>query len=337
MRVLSLGPLLALLPAPFLAQAQPAPPPPLATVNGQAIYESDLASSLEGQMRQLRRQEYDARLRALDGLINQRLLEAEASAKGVSPDKLLADEADSKAAEPTDGEVEAFYLGQKDRINRPLDAVKVQLRQSLRQARIQQVREDFYRRLRDKAQVAILLRPPKIEVNIDPARMRGDPGAPVTIVEFSDFQCPYCQRAQATLKEVVAKYGGKVRLAYRDFPLIQIHPRAHRAAEAARCAGAQGKFWEYHDLLYTDNTKLGDADLAGHAKALGLDEKQFESCLASGKYTAAVDADLRAGTNAGVSGTPAFVINGVMLEGAQPASAFESVIDAEFAAGNQAQ
>ena len=323
----------ALLGAACAAQTAAAQSPgdPLATINGQPIYEDDLASASQAQLLQLRKQEYDARLRILEGVINRRLVEAEAKVKGLTPDKLLAEEADSKVADPTDGEVEAYYLGQRDRINRPLDAVKAQLRQNLQQVRIQQAREEFYRRLREKADVAILLRPPKTEVAIDPARLRGNPGAPVTIVEFSDFQCPYCLRAQAALQEVMAKYQGRVRLGYRDFPLDQIHPRAHKAAEASRCAGEQGKFWEYHDILYADNAKLSDTDLLAHAKTLALEQKKFEACLTSGKYAAAIEKDTQEGANAGVTGTPAFFVNGVLLSGAQPFSAFAGVIDAELA------
>lgn len=305
---------------------------PVATLNGQPIDEKDLAASMEGQMRQLRRQEYEVKLGALEAVINQRLVEAEARAKGVSAEKLMAEEVEAKAPPPTDEEVEAYYLGQKDRINRPLEAVKEQLRQGLGQVKLQQVREQFHRRLREKAKVSILLRPPKVEVAIDASRVRGDPRAPVTIVEFSDFQCPFCQRIQPTLLEILARYPGKVRLAYRDYPLSQIHPRAQKAAEAARCAGEQGKFWEYHDMLYADVSRLADADLAAHARSLEIDEAKFGACLESGRHSAGVDQDQKDGVNAGVNGTPAFLVNGVMLEGAQPITAFESIIESELAA-----
>lgn len=304
---------------------------PVATINGQSISESELASSVEGQLRQLRRQEYEAKRSALEDLINKRLVESEAQARGTTSERLLA-EVDAKAGPPTDGEVEAFYLAQRDRINRPLESVKPQIRKTLQQMKLQQVREDFYLGLREKGKVAILLRPPKVAVSIDPARVRGDARAPVTIVEFSDFQCPFCQRVQPTLQEILAKYPGKVNLAYRDFPLVQIHPNAHRAAEASRCAGEQGKFWEYHDVLYVNITKLAEDDLAEHAKSVGLDGLKFAMCLSSGRYRASVDEDMRAGANTGVTGTPAFIVNGVVLEGAQPMSAFQEVIDAELAA-----
>ena len=185
--------------------------------------------------------------------------------------------------------------------------------------------------LRGKTDVEVYLRAPRTEVGFDPTRVRGNPNAPVTIVEFSDFQCPFCQRVQGTLRDLLKKYDGKVKLAYRDFPLGEMHRRAEAAAEASRCAGEQGKFWEYHDLLWTDPSKLDPAALSGYATRLALDEIRFNACVTSGRYKADIEKDLRDGAKAGVSGTPAFVINGVFLGGAQPASEFEKTIDAELA------
>ena len=304
----------------------------MAAVAGQVIYEDELLPLIEAKMRQFRNQEYEAKSQALESLVNQKLLEAEAKNKGISQDKLLEQEVDSRIAEPTEGEIEAYYLAQRDRVKQPLSQIKDQLRQALRQAKIQQARQDYLERLREKAEVTVFLRPPKTQVGYERARLRGRPDAPVTIVEFSDFQCPYCRRVQSTLREVLAKYEGKVSLAFRDFPLRQIHPNAQTAAEAARCAGEQGKFWEYHDALFADSSKLDPAGLSEQARSLGLDTKQFDSCLSGGKYKSAVGKDLQEGIAAGVSGTPGFFINGIFLNGARPAPEFEKVIDSELAA-----
>src|ERR1700747_1107325 len=168
------------------------------------------------------------------------------------------------------------------------------------------------KRLHSDSNVAILLSPPRVHVGYDPKRLRGNPKAPVMIVEFSDYQCPYCQQVEATLKEVLAKYGDKVSLAYRDFPLTAIHSQAEIAAEASRCALEQGKFWDYHDQLFKA-THLDKETLIGYAKDAKLDDKQFESCLTSEKYKAQIDKDLDEGRKAGVTGTPAFFINGIEL------------------------
>ena len=315
---------------PAQTAVTPKPKQPIAVVGGQRIYEEDLLPLVQRQLLPLQNQEYEIKRAALDRLISQRLVEAEAKSKGVSAEKLL-EEVDAKVSEPTDDELVAYYLGQRDRISVPFETIKPQLRQALKQAKLQQARQSYVERLRQGADVAILLRPPRVNVGYDQSRLRGSADAPVVIVEFSDFQCPYCRSVTPTLKTLLARYEGRVSLAYRDFPLREIHPQAQQAAEAARCAGEQGNFWEYHDLLYADGAKLDAGSLAGHARSLSLDVQRFTSCLASGKYRQAVEDDLQAGSKAGVEGTPAFFINGIFLSGAQPVSAFEKIIDAELA------
>ena len=305
---------------------------PIATVDGQPIYETDLASSVEPRLMPLRTQErtqeYQVKKQALESLIDQKLLEAAAKKKGISTDKLLEQEVDAKVPQPTDAEVYAFYLGAKNQFgNRSFDDVKVQAKASLRFAKTQQARQDFYAQLRKQAKVAVLLEPPRVQVAYDPARVRGNPKAPVMIVEFADFQCPYCRAAESTLDNVFAKYKGQVAISYRDFPLSSIHPYAQEAAEAARCAEEQGKFWQYHDLLFANQDKLDHSGLLQEAHSLNLDEKQFGACLATQKYKAQIDADELAGRNAGVNGTPGFFVNGVFLNGALPQSVFEGTID----------
>jgi protein-disulfide isomerase len=310
---------------------------PLAVVAGEAIYEADLLPAIQGPMQQIRRQEYDVKSQALENLVNQKLLEAAAAKRGIAPAALLQQEADAKVGPTTDAEVEAVYTAQKDRINRPLAEVKGQIQQMLRQAKVEQAREAYLRSLRAAADVAIRLRAPKIEVSYDPARVRGDPNAPITIVEFSDFQCPFCQRSHAVVKELLSKYAGKVKVAYRDFPLRQIHPQADAAAEAARCAGEQGKFWQFHDRLFETSRSLDLAAFADHAAAIGLDQSRFVECLAADKFEAQIEQDLQDGTQAGVNGTPGFFINGVMVTGAQPLAVFEKVVEEEMAALRQAR
>ena len=303
---------------------------PVATIQGQNIYEEQLLPLIEGSLRQLRNQEYDLKSRALEKLLNQRLLQAEARKKRTTAEEVLREEADSKVREPTSSELEAYYQAHKGRFERPLEEMRLRLRVEIVKERVQRAREEFYERLRQQAGVTILLRPPRWEIDYDPARIRGNPRATVTIVEFSDFQCPFCQRAYSVVKELLSKYEGKVKLAYRDFPLRQAHPGSQRAAEAARCAGEQGKFWEYHDLLFSTSQEVHRAEWIENARTLKLDETLFETCLSSGKFKPQIEEDLQAGRNAGVTGTPAFFINGILISGAQPASAFEKVIEAEL-------
>jgi protein-disulfide isomerase/Tfp pilus assembly protein PilF len=206
---------------------------------------------------------------------------------------------------------------------------KLSARQTLKQSGPQQARQEYLKHVRQQAGTSMPMRPPKVEVAYDPARLRGSAAAPVIIVEFSDFQCPFCRQVQTTLKNLLAKYEGRLSLAYRDFPL---RPQADLTAEAARCAGEQGKFWEYHDLLFADPSKLNRDRLVEHARDLKLDEKQFDSCLSSAKYKTQIEQDRQDGIRAGVNGTPGFFINGILLSGAQPEAAFERIIETELSA-----
>ncbi|HWP85101.1 MAG TPA: thioredoxin domain-containing protein [Terriglobia bacterium] len=320
-----------------MAQGQSALPAPdtirsVATVGGAVISQEELDARIQPELQQLRNQEYEIRRQALDELIEEKLLEAEARLRGVTPEELLQREVTSKVPEITDAEVEAFYNGQKDRINRPLEEIKEQIRQLLRQSREQQYRQAFLDSLRERASISIRLEAPRVAVAPDPNRMRGPANAPVQIVEFSDFQCPFCQKAYPVVRGLLEKYGEKVMLSYRDFPLRNLHGQAQMAAEASRCAGEQGKFWEYHNSLFETPNQLGKEELLLHAATVGVDTEQFRSCLESGRYADAVERDVEAGRQAGVTGTPAFFINGILLSGAQPASVFERTIDAELAA-----
>jgi protein-disulfide isomerase len=268
----------------------------------------------------------------LDTLITQRILEVEAKKKGLTTDKLLEQEVDAKVAEPTDVELNAIYAVQKEQINRPFEEVKTQLQQSLKKAKIQQARQEYSAHLREQSKIAVLLGPPRVQVGFDPARVRGNPKAKVMIVEFSDFQCPYCGQVEATLKNVLAKHEGTVALAFRDMPITQIHPFAQGAAEASRCAGEQGKFWEYHDLLFGEQGSLDPNGLIAKAEKLQLDAKQFDSCISSEKFKAQVQQDSQEGMRSGVSGTPGFFINGIFMSGAQPEATFEKAIEEQLAA-----
>ncbi|MBS3123343.1 DsbA family protein [Candidatus Woesearchaeota archaeon] len=170
------------------------------------------------------------------------------------------------------------------------------------------------------------------ELNDDDT-IKGDKNAPVTIVEFSDFECPFCVRFyEQTLSQIDSAYikTGKVKLIYRDFPL-GFHANAQKAAEAAECAGEQGKYWEMHNILFEKGVQSGVESFKGYAKELSLDSKKFNSCLDESKMANEVKKDQTDGAKFGVSGTPAFFINGQLLTGAQPFKAFQSVIDAELA------
>lgn len=155
----------------------------------------------------------------------------------------------------------------------------------------------------------------------------GPADARIVIIEYSDFQCPYCKMfMENTYARLRQMYSDQVRFIYRDFPLDSIHPRARPAAEAAQCAHEQGKFWEYHDLLFANQQALETSDLKRYAQQLGLNMDQFNTCVDTRKYQASVEADVQAGLRQNVTGTPTFFINGQALVGAQPLEAFQAVI-----------
>lgn len=320
------------LPEHLLAQRTDSAPPtkPIAVVAGQEIYEADLPVSVEAQVQRLRRQEFEMRSDALIKVVQQKVLEAEAKKRGISSEQLLALEVDGKVLAPTPGEVEAYYLARTDRISQSFKEVEASLLAALKQAKIQAGRETYLKALQLQYDPVILLRPPKVALSFDTNRVRGNPDAPITIVEFADFNCPFCRQSESTLKAVLAEYHGEVNVAYRDFPLTEVHPQATLAAEASRCAGDQHKFWEYHDLLFEDQGKLAYDDLLEHSRKLGMDEKEFSACLGGGKHNSQIEQDIYAGTRAGVSGTPSFFVNGIYLGGAQSAAAFERIINQEL-------
>jgi len=172
---------------------------------------------------------------------------------------------------------------------------------------------------------------PSFSFNLAGKTPRGSANAQITMIEFSDFQCPFCGRAKPTVDKLLSDYPGKIKLYYLHFPLESIHEFAKKAGEASECAGEQGKFWEYHDLLFANQNALDVASLKKYAKQLNLDSTKFDSCLDSGVKASVVSADFQQGVNVGVTGTPTFFLNGVRVCGAQPYAVFKQVIDALLA------
>jgi protein-disulfide isomerase len=304
---------------------------PVATVNGSIVSEADLAPLVASQLHQLRQQEYDLMTKALDQLIANRLLEAEAARQGITVDQLTDREVKAQVSEPTDSEVEAYYLGQRDRLQRPLSDVRTPLREALRQARIQDGMQQYVARLKAASTIVVWLNPPRVELTGHSDRIRGNPDAQVTIVEFSDFHCPFCKRVQPSLNELLSRYDGKVKHVFRDFPLDNLHPQARAAAEAANCAADQGKFWEYHDLLFAQAPKASPDDLKDYARTVGLNTEKFDSCVFQSTHHDAVQRDIDEATRVGMTGTPGFFVNGRFINGAQPTEKFVQIIDDELA------
>jgi len=304
----------------------------VADVNGERISLQDLKQASGEQLAMLEDQAYRLKQQKLEQMIGDRLLAREAGRRKVSVESLIETEVTSKAAAVTAEEIHRVYELNKNQLQKPEPEVTDQIRTLLHDQKVAIRREEFVKSLQSLAKVSIFLVPP------DPFRSdvgaegpsRGAADAPVTIVEFEDFQCPFCKKAQGTLEQVLLRYKDKVRVVHRDFPLQPLHPASQKAHEAARCAEEQGKFWEYRDLLYKNAPAAAPEQLNDYASRTGMDVTAFKQCLDSGKFKLVVQKDETEGNRLGVQGTPAFFINGRLLSGAQPENEFARVIDEEL-------
>jgi|DewCreStandDraft_2_1066082.scaffolds.fasta_scaffold33849_1 protein-disulfide isomerase len=301
----------------------------VATIGERKITRAELEKHVKPKLMQLEAQRFQVLQEGLEELVANELYSLEAKARNISVDELVKRELEAKVGEPSTEEVQKLYDDNKDELEgQTLEQLRPQLIQYLKQQKMAERHQQFLEELRKKYKATTTLQPPVVQVSDGGRPARGPASAPVTIIEFSDYECPFCKRASSTVAEVLRHYGDKVRFVHRDFPL-NFHQHARLAAEAAACAHAQGKFWEYHDRLWKAED-LSESGLKSLAKETGLDATKFDECLQKKPHTAAIDRDIEDGTAAGVNGTPAFFINGRMLSGAQPFEAFKQVIDEEL-------
>lgn len=317
--------------------ADPAASTPVATWEGGTLTYGDLPPQARAEVKRMTVEylqgRYDQEARAAESTALSALLELEAKAKGLSVEALLAAAVESQVREPTDGEVESFYpVVRRQLRNAPLEEVRGQVSEALKQQQRAELAQKYFDDLQRRYKYELVLPYPdlpRFDVAVDDDPSFGSPSARVTIVEFGEYQCPYCGRAAATMKEVRDTYGDKVRIVFRDFPLSG-HDRAIPAALAANCAGAQGKYWEMHDLLLADQAALEDETLRSYAERLALDLGRWDACRQDPEQSQEILKDMQDGQAIGVSGTPAFFINGVPLSGARPFADFQRIIDKEL-------
>lgn len=300
---------------------------PVATVDGRPLSYSALLAKTKVETDQMAAQR-DAEIREitlstardraayvdkqLNVLVDDKVLALEAAAKKATPAALLAALPDPPV---TDAQMLAFYDAQKSQIDAPFERIKIQMRQYLQKQAVEQVRRAYYDALRKKYGVKLLL--PPLREHVDAAGpARGAADAPITIVEFSDFQCPFCGRMEPELQKLLGAYPRQVRLVYRNFPLESLHPDALHAAQAGVCAGRQGKFWPMHDLMFAEQNALSIPALKEKAKRVGLDSKRFDHCLDTGEAMPVIKEDQAAARRLGLSGTPSTFVDGRFLNGA---------------------
>jgi protein-disulfide isomerase len=329
-----LVPLSLLLAAILVSGCQRVDGAKIAEVDDRVILASDLEKSAGREISLQRENLYKLEKQKLDEYISAFLLTQEAKKRGVSVETVLDQEVNSKILPVGDDEIDVFYKSNRARIAVDLDKGREQIRAYLRNQKIEAQKALFFESLRSKAKVITYLKPPPVfraEVSVAGEPFKGSEKAPVTIVKFEDFHCPFCKQVQPTFNELLSRYDGKIKLVHKDLPLDSLHPRARQAAEAARCAYEQGKFWEYHDRLYANSPKASADDLKSYAREVGLNVDSFDRCLASGKHKTVVQQDLNEGAQLGLTGTPTFFINGREISGNQPLEAFEAIIDEELA------
>jgi protein-disulfide isomerase len=277
---------------------------------------------------------YEAHRKAAEQFVDEYLLEREAKKEGLTVDQLVEKHINSAAGkEPSDEALRVYYEGVDTQ--EPFEKVKPQIIQAIKERRIAKARAEYLKELRSQAKISIRVGPPRADVDLANTPVRGPQDAPITLVEFADYECPYCQQIQPVLDRLEQEYKGKIRFAYKDIPL-PMHANAEKSAEASHCAGVQGKYWQYHDMLF-QTKQLELPQLKEHARTLKLDAAAFDKCLDNGDQAARIKPNITEGQNLGIQGTPSFFINGRSIGGGQSYEDFKRIVDEELAAASAAK
>ena len=312
------------------AITSPEQPPVAGRVGSETITTADLELRLASELQRLRNEDYELRRQALDMLVQESLLQQEAARRDLTVEELLQREVRDQIR-ITQEEIDAAWEMNREQITESRAVVDPQIRAWLAQQEEAAGVRSLVARLSERFPVQRFLEPPRTMVGAEGFPSRGKPDAAVTIVEFSDFECPFSARVQEPLKLVLDNYGDQVRLVFRNFPL-NIHPFAPKVAEASLCALDQERFWEMHDALFAAPGDLDPVVLRQIGAVAGLDPAAFNDCLDSGRHAERVAADIKEAEVAGVNGTPALFINGRFVNGAVPYEELAAILDEELAA-----
>jgi len=301
----------------------------LLEVDGTKLTLSDFDRKRPTALFQARNAFYEAEKKAVDQYVDDYLLERQAQKENLTVAQLLERHVNSTIAkDPPEEALRVYYEGVDTK--EPYEAVRPQILQHVRDRRIEKAKKDYIQSLRAQATIALRLTPPRADVTAGGAPVRGSVDAPVKIIEYADYECPYCQQIQPILNRVEADFKGKIAFTYKDVPL-PMHSHAEKAAEAAHCAGEQGKYWEYHDMLFAAKT-LEVPQLKDHARQLKLDGAAFDKCLDSGAEAGAIRPFVTEAQGVGLQGTPSFFINGRYFSGGLSYEQFRNVIEEELGA-----
>jgi protein-disulfide isomerase len=303
----------------------------VATWGDKKLTLKEVDATITDKLKELESKKFEERQQAAEQMMIEAMVKAEAAKVGKTDQQWMQEQSEKGFVPPGDDEVKQIFTEAQGQLppGSTFEQVRPQILQYIAQKKRGEIMQKIVGDLMKANNGQVLLEEARTQVEaLGPAR--GPDGAKVTIVEFSDFECPYCSKAEDSVDQVMKNYAGKVKLVFRHYPL-PFHSHAAKAAEAAACAEEQGKFWEMHKQMFSNQKALELTDLKGYAKSVGLDEGKFTECLDSGRLAAKVKADQEAGSKVGVNGTPAFFINGVKLSGAQPFAKFAQVIDRELA------
>lgn len=299
----------------------------IADIDGTKVTLGEFEQKRADNLFQAQNTYYQAERDVLMDYVNELLLKKQAQKEGVTIEELIDRHVKSTLPkDPSEEALRVYYEGVDTK--QPFEAVRDKILNAIRQSRMLKARNAYIESLRAQANVVISLPAPRAEVSLENTPVLGAQNAPVVVVEYADYECPYCQQVAPTLHKLETEYQGKVAFAFKDTPL-PMHAHAQKAAEAAHCAGAQGKYWDYHDLLF-DSKKLEVPELKQDARKLNLDGTAFDKCLDSGQQAPAVGAQYAESQRLGIQGTPAFFINGRFLSGAASYEQLHAAIEQEL-------
>ncbi len=315
---------------PVLAQDPTAGDGFAALVAGTTVTLSAVETGAASSLRRLKDQEYAARRQALEDIISQQLFAREAAARGVTSEALLKAEVDDKTTPPSEDDKKGFFNDNKALLGgKSYEEIASQIGEHLQQQNSADRRVEYLRELKAKYGVRVLLEPARVAVDPADGPAFGPKGAPISLVIFSDFQCPHCAKLVDTLHKLEGLYGPSLRVVFRNYPLA-MHKDAALAAQAAACADEQKRFWPVHDLLFANQDKLSMEGLQGLVVQAGVKKKAFDKCLVSGRYADRLARDTADAQRYGVSGTPTVFINGRAIFGSQPLGTYEQAVDDEL-------
>jgi protein-disulfide isomerase len=270
---------------------------------------------------------YTAQHDLIDEAIANDLFEEQAKKEHLTVEQLLDRHVRAKVKDPSDEAVEVYYEGLQT--DQPFAALKDKIKEHIREGRERKQIETYAKSLRADATVVMLILPPQEKVAVGNSPVQGARNASVTVVEFADYECPYCRKVEPTLEKLRKEYGDRVAFAFKDFPL-PMHKHAQKAAEAARCAEAQGKFWDFHDKLFSADS-LEIPEMKTYARSMNLDGAKFDKCLDSGETAAEIQKDQAEGSKLGMTGTPTFFVNGHFISGNVPYETMRGLLEQELA------